>query len=151
MGQPAARIGDMHTDTRYPAFLGRGLGFPPTFNKDIRDIQMSEGEVDVQESISIILATWPGERILEPAFGCNLERFVFEAQDRATIAKMRDVVETALIMYEPRIDVNEVAISTDESLEGRVIITIDYTVRSTNTRYNYVYPFYLKEGTDLNL
>ena len=137
------------TDTKYPAFLGRGLGFPPTFNKDIRDIQMSEGEQDVQQSIAIILATRPGERVLEPAFGCNLDLFVFEPQNLATIAKIEETVETALILHEPRIDVNKVTASATTTGEGQLLISIDYSVRSTNTRYNYVFPFYLKEGTDI--
>lgn len=137
------------TDTKYPAFLGRGLAFPPTFSKEVRDLHMVEGEPDVEQSLEIILSTRPGERILQPDFGCNLDQFLFEPLDRATIAKMRGIVETALIIHEPRIDIHEVTVNRDETLEGRVLINIDYTVRSTNSRYNFVYPFYLKEGTDL--
>jgi len=41
----------------------------------------------------------------------------------------------------------------DESgqLEGVVLISIIYRVRTTNSRFNFVYPFYKQEGTDVNL
>ena len=84
-------------------------------------------------------------------FGCQLDLFVFESLTLSTSAKMRDIVETALILHEPRIDVHEVIISRDEYQQGRILIRIDYSVRSTNSRYNFVYPFYQQEGTDINL
>ena len=31
---------------------------------------------------------------------------------------------------------------------GAVVIEVDYTVRSTNNRYNHVYPFYVTEGSE---
>jgi len=28
---------------------------------------------------------------------------------------------------------------------------VAYTVKSTNSRFNFVYPYYIREGTDINL
>ena len=139
------------TESKYSAFLGRGLGFPPTFDKYIRDIHLVEGESDIEQSLEIILSTRPGERTLQPTFGCNLDQFVFENMNLTNIVKMQEIVETALILHEPRVDVHGVTVSQDENLEGKLLINIDYSVRNTNSRYNFVYPFYLQEGTDLNL
>ena len=36
-----------------------------------------------------------------------------------------------------------------EPEEGRIIIEIEYTIATTNTRGNFVYPFYLTEGTEV--
>ena len=131
-------------------FWGRGLSFPPVFDPNARDLRMVEAELDIQQSIEIILSTRPGERVLEPDFGCNLDQMLFETLSLTLVTYMREVVKTALILHEPRIDVNDVNIRQDDSLEGRVLIAIDYTVRTTNSRFNFVYPFYIQEGTDLN-
>lgn len=139
------------TKTKENDFLGRGLGFPPTFDRWSKDIRMVEGPIDVQQSLELILATRPGERVLENSFGCNLDQLIFEPLNLSLISFMQDVVKTALILHEPRIDVNEVSIEQDEILEGRILIKVDYTVRSTNSRFNFVYPFYLEEGTDIDI
>ncbi|MBK9337423.1 MAG: GPW/gp25 family protein [Lewinellaceae bacterium] len=131
-------------------FLGTGLSFPPAFDKAIRDIRMVSADADIRESLEIILSTRPGERVLEPDFGCNLDQMLFEPLNLTLISYMREVVKAALILHEPRIDVNDVVIRQDNALEGRVLIAVDYTVRSTNSRFNFVYPFYIQEGTDVN-
>ena len=83
------------------AFLGRGLGFPPTFDRNVGDLRMVEAEADIVESLQIILATRPGERILEPDFGCNLDQMLFEPLNLTLISYMREVVRIALILHEP--------------------------------------------------
>lgn len=130
-------------------FLGRGLGFPPTFDKKKGDIQMVEAEIDIQQSLEIILSTLPGERVLQSEFGCNLDHMIFEPLNLTLITYMKTVVRTALILHEPRIALNEVNIQEDNELEGQIFIHVDYTIRGTNSRFNFVYPFYLQEGTDI--
>ena len=132
------------------AFLGKGLEFPPAFDKVTGDVRLVEAYADIQESLGIILSTRPGERVLEPDFGCNLDQMLFEPLNLTLISYMREVVKTALILHEPRIDVNDVSIRQDGALEGRVLIAVDYTVRGTNSRFNFVYPFYQQEGTDID-
>ncbi len=108
-------------------FWGRGLSFPPVFDPIAGDLRMVEAELDIQQSIEIILSTRPGERVLEPDFGCNLDQMLFETLSLTLVTYMREVVKTALILHEPRIDVNDVNIRQDDSLEGRVLIALDYT------------------------
>lgn len=131
-------------------FLGRGLGFPPTFDKRKKDFVTVAGEEDIQQSLHIILATELGERMLNPDFGSNLRPLVFESLDLSLRSLMRDTIHTALIFHEPRIQVHNVQIKEGEAWEGKVLIQVDYSVRSTNTRFNFVYPFYLEEGTDID-
>ncbi len=138
-------------------FLGRGLGFPPSFDKSIKhsgstagDIVLVEGEQDIQESLQILLSTRPGERLLRPDYGCNLDQLLFEPLTVSLIALMQDVVKTAVISHEPRIFVNEVRIESVDNLEGQILIHIDYTIRTNNSRFNFVFPFYIQEGTDIS-
>ncbi|MGD1841165.1 MAG: GPW/gp25 family protein [Thermonemataceae bacterium] len=132
-------------------FLGIGWKFPPTFDKNINSVQMVSEEYDIRESLFIILSTKPGERVMDPTFGCGIHFMQFEPINVAGIAKMRLLVEEAIIRFEPRVDVNKVNVNVRGQLDGIVWIEVDYTVKATNTRNNIVYPYYLIEGTEVNL
>ncbi len=132
-------------------FLGRGWSFPPTFKREIPGVQMLEKEADVASSLEILLSTTLGERIMLPDYGCNLEELLFESLDTTMKTIIADKVETALLYHEPRIDVLKVTLNSEREMEGIVLIEVDYRIRSTNTRYNIVYPFYKTEGTDVNV
>lgn len=131
------------------SFLGRGWSFPPTFERGAGGLKMSESIEDIRESIWIILSTRRGERIMDLDFGCGIHDMVFEEMDTTMTHQIKNLVEDALLTYEPRIDVLEVKVAIDNQLEGLVNIEIDYEVRQVNTRYNIVYPFYFMEGTDI--
>lgn len=132
------------------SFLGRGWGFPPTFNKQKKRVEMVANVTDINQSLAILLDTSLGERVMQPDYGCNLKEFLFEPQNSTLTTYMEDVVRTAIVYHEPRIKVNHINIETDRQVEGRLLIDVAYTIRSTNTRSNYVYPFYIQEASDLN-
>jgi uncharacterized protein len=125
-------------------FLGRGWKFPVRLSSR-GSIEESEYEEDVAEAIKIIIATSMGERVMMPEFGCGISDYVFESPDITTQCLVEESVRGSLISWEPRIELNNVSVSTDESVGNKLLIEVSYTVRSTNTEYNLVYPFYLKE------
>ena len=53
-----------------------------------------------------------------------------------------------LLEQEPRIQDVEVRCERLDQHSGAVVIHVSYTVRSTNNRYNHVYPFYATEGSE---
>ena len=55
-------------------------------------------------------------------------------------------VSDALIIYEPRIELIGVEVSTERVDDGILYVSIDYRIRNTNNEFNLVYPFYLTEG-----
>lgn len=130
-------------------FLGTGWHFPPTFEGGGSGAQMVAGEADIEQSLEIILGTIPGERVMRPDFGCNLQEIVFESMSTTLLTYIRDMVERALLYHEPRIDLKKVNMNTAELTEGKILIEIDYVIRTTNSRMNYVYPYYINEATDL--
>lgn len=130
-------------------FLGRGWGFPPTFERGVGGVKMTEAEDDIRESIWIILSTRPGERLMNPDFGCGIHQLVFEEINTTLQTKLKDLVERALILYEPRIEVLGVEVHIEQKLDGMANIDVAYNIRQINTRYNIVYPFYFLEGTDI--
>ena len=127
------------------SFLGKGWSFPPTFDNASGEVQMLKGEDDIQSSLRVLLATKLGERVMQPLFGCNLDAMVFELLDTTLKTEMKNLVERAILFFEPRINIDKIDIDSQNDLNGVVIITVNYVVRSTNTRGNLVFPFYLSE------
>jgi len=133
------------------AFLGRGWSFPPTFDRSLARVEMLEEEADIASSLEILFGTAPGERVMLPLYGCNLDELVFESLDTRMKTLMADHIESGILYHEPRIDLEGVRLDESRELEGVVLIEIIYRVKSTNSRFNFVYPYYKLEGTDINL
>jgi len=131
------------------SFLGTGWAFPPEFRKAQKDAKMISDEEDIKSSLHILLTTRLGERIMLPNYGCNLEDLLFETLNRTLITYALDLIKTAILYHEPRIDVIKIDISETDPLEGKLLIAIDYRIRATNSRTNVVFPFYKEEGTDI--
>jgi phage baseplate assembly protein W len=132
-------------------FLGRGWSFPPTFDRARGSVQMLQDEADILSSLQILMSTAPGERTMLPQFGCNLDELVFESLDTRMKTLMADKIATAILYFEPRIELEQVVLDDSRELEGLVVIDVKYKVKSTNSRFNFVFPFYRLEGTDINL
>lgn len=130
---------------RDKAFLGIGWHFPVQRDTAENDIAPALYEEDIRQSIRLILETNPGERVMRPDFGAGLQALAFEPLNTTRLALARHRVEEALITWEPRIDQIEVNVTAAPS-QGKLLIEITYRVRTTNTFYNLVYPFYLQEG-----
>lgn len=129
-------------------FLGRGWSFPPALDKDGSPTRMAAYEEKIRQSLWTLLSTSPGERVHRYDYGCPIRRYAFEVMDVARQALLRDEIERAVVLFEPRVDLHRVDFEADDK-EGILRIILDYTVRQTNRRTNMVYPFYLNEGTDL--
>jgi uncharacterized protein len=127
----------MNTD-----ILGRGCAFPLQVNTvgGIRESMLAQ---KVEESILVILGTEHGERVMRPTFGCNLRSLVFAPNDAATASLARFYVEEGLTTWEPRIVLDDVRVENDNR-NGRLLISIDYRIKSTYESRNLVYPFYLQ-------
>jgi phage baseplate assembly protein W len=130
-------------------FLGSGWSFPVTFSLGNHQLQTTQYENSISDAIDIIMATYQGERPLAPQFGSGMEKFLFQKMTSTMKGDIQSTVKSSLLENEPRITVNEVIVDYVDVLSGLVEITIDYIYNKTNTRHNYVYPFYLKEGTNL--
>ncbi|NQU52330.1 MAG: GPW/gp25 family protein [Bacteroidetes bacterium] len=131
------------------SFLGRGWGFPPEFNRGTKAVKMLEDEADIKSSLEILLSTRLGERIMVPGYGCNLDELLFKPLNLTLKTFVVELIKTAILYHEPRIDVNRIEINPTNELEGVLLINIDYTIRTTNSRKNMVYPFYKEEGNEL--
>lgn len=133
-------------DPVYPAFLGRGWSFPPSFDRVTNTVAMAAGDVDIREALWILLSTALGERIMLATYGCDLLSKVFSTLTTTTANEIATMVTRAITEWEPRVTVETVVV-TESELDGWLNISIDYVVRQTNSRSNLVYPFYRLEAT----
>lgn len=131
-------------------FLGKGWSFPPAFNRSLQTVEMTEKNEDIERSLQILLTTTVGERVMQPKYGCNMEELLFEPLDTTTKSLIKDKIKVAILYFEPRIDVQRIEINSQNELEGELLIEIDYIIRATNSRFNFVFPYYKNEGTEIN-
>ena len=130
------------------SFLGTGWSFPPVFDKDFGTVVTTSDEVNVEKCLRILISTGIGERVMFPGLGSNLNAFLFEQINQDLLTWIKDLITKAVIDHEPRVDLDDVTVIPDQRELGKLDITLAYTVRTTNTRTNLVYPFYLNEATD---
>ncbi|OYD42884.1 GPW/gp25 family protein [Sphingobacterium cellulitidis] len=136
-------------ENSFKSFLGTGWSFPPEFNNISNNVEMVSGTEDIDQSLNILLSTALGERVMQPQYGCDLTDYVFETLNSSVIGYLKDRVKNAILFYEPRIRVEQIEISPAESMdliEGRFTISLEYSVPGTNSRFNYVYDYYLNEA-----
>jgi uncharacterized protein len=130
-------------------FLGTGWAFPPAFEPATGGAMLASAEEDIAQSLRILFATMPGERVMQPTYGCELKAMVFEELTVSTITDIKDIVERAVRFFEVRITLNRIDVDESDWLEGVLRLVLDYTIRTTNTRSNLVFPLYLKEGSSV--
>ncbi|MCR4745451.1 MAG: GPW/gp25 family protein [Lachnospiraceae bacterium] len=122
-------------------FLGKGWKFPIQIDKRTGKIAVSTLEENIEESIRIILSTYRGERVMRNEFGTNIPDYIFAPVNYTEKETIAYELNQQLLIDEPRIRDIEIECS-DSGIDGRLDISVSYTIRSTNNRYNKVYPFY---------
>lgn len=122
--------------------IGNGWAFPPQIGAQGKFALTSERN-EINQAIQIILTTSPGQRVMRNQFGCRLHELVFAPNNNHTAAQAKRFVEEALGMWEPRITVTNVDVQPDPSQCNRLLIDIQYRIKSTHDRRSLVFPFYL--------
>jgi phage baseplate assembly protein W len=124
-------------------FIGVGWSWPPKFTQGGELLLTTTGVEDIENSLHILLSTALQERVMQPAYGCNLNGMLFETVNEHFKTYLAHLVKTSITYYEARIKADRIVVNTSNATEGLVLIEIDYTIRTTNTKYNFVFPFYV--------
>ncbi|MBP0030693.1 GPW/gp25 family protein [Roseofilum reptotaenium CS-1145] len=123
-------------------FVGQGVSFPLQVTRQ-GSLALSAEDLNIRQSMVIILMTDLGERVYRPNFGCRLSELAFAPMNQDTLSLMRIWVQEALEQWEPRITVIKV-LTIPRQEEGRVDLMIQYEIRANYTQQSMVFPFYLK-------
>lgn len=140
---------DNELNIPYTSFLGTGWSFPPEFILQTRSVVMTSDEEDIDRSLRILFGTAIGERFLNPKYGLDMHEILFESMSTTMKTFIKDRVKTAILIYEPRINLLSLELDTSAQYEGKISIVLEYEVRATNSRYNLVYPFYTTDSNEV--
>lgn len=97
----------------------------------------------VRQAILLLLSTRPGERVMRPDYGCDLDRLAFAPIDATTAGLAAHAVRQALTRWEPRIEVLAV---DAEGVDGLLTLTVDYRIRAQHRRERLVYLYAIADG-----
>ena len=137
-------------NTTFNSFLGTGWAFPPAFDNQAGSVELVSDIEDINQSLNILLSTSLGERVMQPNYGCNLNAYMFDALNNSLIGIIKHHVENSILYYEPRIVVENIDVTAADSEDlfgGMFTISVEYTIPETNSRFNYVYDYYLNEAS----
>lgn len=122
--------------------LGKGWRFP-ILPDETGSLAYVGNDVNVEQSLRILLLTDLRERVMRADFGCQAPSLVFAPGSVQFLGLLETTVREAIRDWEPRIETESVIAEVDPEDETRVTVQIRYVVRQTNTRNNLVFPFYL--------
>lgn len=118
----------------------------------------------IRQSLLLLLSTRPGERVMRPTYGCDLDRLVFSPNDDTSAGLAMHLVQQAVTRWEPRVDVLRVDASRAEApspadgdspgesspdltdYSSRLAIVLDYRVRATGRTGQVAIPLDLASG-----
>jgi phage baseplate assembly protein W len=132
---------------RARAQLGCGWRFSVDVNRQ-GGVATSSGEELVRESITIVLGTAPGERVMRPQFGCEIHELLFAPNNANTAGLAAHYCVEALTKFEPRITDVQADATPSEDEPNKLLIHIRYRIRQTGTVQSLVYPFYLRRSDE---
>ena len=108
---------------------------------------MVSDEEDIQQSLGLLFATRRGERMMQESYGASLQEFLYAEVDQEFLSSVSTLIEEAVLLHEPRIELLDLDVMLHPQISGAVLIRIDYQIPTTNSRFNMVFPFYLNEAT----
>lgn len=123
-------------------FVGAGWAFPVSTDAT-GGIALVAREREIEQAIRLILGTAPGERPMRPEFGCRIHDHVFGPANASTAGQIAYDVRSALQRWEPRIEIEDVAVSFDAHDLGRLYVDVRYAIVGRNDPRNLVFPFYV--------
>ncbi|WP_457666910.1 GPW/gp25 family protein [Thiolapillus sp.] len=110
-------------------------------------IDMVEGALSVRQAVLLLLTTRPGERVMRPGYGCDLFRLLFSPNDATTHGLAIHYVRTALLKWEPRIEIVHLDASANAEEASVMDIVLEYRVIRTQDTDTIALPFDLmREG-----
>jgi uncharacterized protein len=124
-------------------WTGTGVRLPFLPDPATGGLARVDGMDLIRQSVSTILDTEPGERVMLPGFGCGLRRYLMEPNTLTTRTSMAADIRTALETWEPRIRLVNVAVTPGED-PSLVWVDIAYVRLADLRPDNLVYPFYLR-------
>lgn len=114
-----------------------GISFPIRDGKSGYFEQTTDTFTAYRMNIINLLRTRPGERRLNPTFGCRLWTLVFEPNDEFISQKVENIIRADIAQWIPGVSVNSVRVTTQDAQTNlvdiyKLYIVVSFTVDSIN-------------------
>ena len=104
-----------------------------TFKKHpvTNDVVVSKDASAIKQAIVNVLLTNKGERLMNPRYGSDIRRFLFEPLDYGTAFQIKGNIRDTLERFEPRISVIDIKCTPNFDDNGFDVV-LQYNVRGTD-------------------
>lgn len=121
---------DISLDVKQNSMLSNFGLFRQTNSNDIEE---SRDEAAIRNSINNILTTSPGEKLLNPVFGCDLRRYLFAPMTSNTAENIGQSIRNAINTWEPRVTLIKVSVGMNKS-QHQYTITLILRIPALNNK-----------------
>ena len=128
--QKGAMYRDMHFDLEIDYKTESNVSKAENLQNDVK---VSEDLEAINNSLTCIFSTYPGERLLNIEYGSNLNQVIFEPISEYTAEKVGNILKEAVERWEPRVQVDLFEVFPDME-HGEYHIKFHYTVPSIHTK-----------------
>jgi len=106
------------------------IGVSLPFNKPFSSTYTTKDQI--KSNLVNLLLTDIGERVMNPLFGCNLKRFIFEGITETNIENLKANLLNSISIFVPEITVVEIAITPNVDY-NLIDLSINYVLNISNT------------------
>jgi phage baseplate assembly protein W len=85
----------------------------------------------IKSNLVNLLLTSVGERVMNPNFGCELKRFVFEGINENNISDLKISINNSISLYIPEITVSSIDVISNKD-SNLIDITVSYILNISN-------------------
>ena len=93
------------------------------------DIVVSKDASAIKQAIVNLLLTNKGERLMNPTYGSDIRKYLFEPLDFGTAGTIKDEIVRTLRNYEPRVTIDECVVEPNIASNG-FDVRLDFQVLS---------------------
>ena len=117
------------------------LGIALPFGPGVSDFKLNYTTLDqAKTNIVNLLLTHKGERFMQPDFGTNLRRFLFQPNNRVLEGELQNEIMDTIKFWLPFVKVKDIVV--DKSIENinqyRINITLTFSVKDDITEFTSV-------------
>ena len=106
------------------------IGVSLPFNKPFTSTYTTKNQI--KSNLVNLLLTDMGERVMNPNFGCNLKRYLFENINDVNAERVKNAVLSSVGYYIPEITVTSIAVTPNTDYNS-IDISVNYILNISQT------------------
>jgi len=130
---------DLYLDITYSKLISNNIGYPNAIRGG--DIKISEDVAAIENSLQNLFSTRPGQRILFPTYGMNLDYYLFQPISQIAGEAIGNSILSNVSKYEPRVTIKGInVVAQPDNNQYIITIYMDIPVLNlTNVQSSFVF------------